>query len=354
MMNIEELNSETAISNVEMGHLLALASLIGVLVACVLAILAWWGSRRTAPKRATTSYTGLSFCIVFLLGFVLYCVGTLPYIEAGDGLHFISLWSTAPIAIIHSIGMFLLQSDIGSLHEPYHENWFFVTLFSLTHTAAAYLSATVLIRHFGFSLIARLRTLLTARFGRSTEELFIFWGTSEAALQLSNDIRRHETRRHRIVFVYDKPADDNETGNTHNFFSLLKMQPEEVAHFKNLRCYLCQPSQALADLPQAMGKHETLPLLRIELEMRDLARLIGKTTGTVHLLFLGEDEAANLRSITLLQHDEQLVAMPAGACPSSCMPVPRTTASAAPSTTASANRISTCNSSTPRPTASTS
>lgn len=307
-MNTENLNSLGAISNDELTQLVALASLLGVVLACVLALLAWYTNNRKLEQR-TTSHTGLYFAVTFVLGFAAYCVGMLPYNNAPIVQQLVGMMGVAPMALVHAVGMFLLQSDISEVSNACHNNWWFMTLFSLVHTAAAFISTTVLIQHFGFSLVAKLRFRLWARFGREAEELYVFWGMNEPSYLLGKDILRHASERHRLVFVYDgrQDAPDGQGPMQSQLLSFLKMQPTDLQRFKELRCFITQPAQHLPSLRLSPTASQPVSLLRGELQMSDLARVIQKTTGTVHIFFLGQDEPGNLRAVTHLPHDEILV-----------------------------------------------
>jgi hypothetical protein len=281
-MITDPLNSYGAISNGELAHLISLATLLGVGIACVLFPLAWSTQSRKQGRKGT-SHTGLYFILTFLLGFATYCVGMLPYNHASALAQFLGMMGVAPMALVHAVGMFLLQSDVSEINNACHNSWWFMVLFSFTHAAAACISTTVLIHHFGFSLMTKLRLYLTARVGKDTEELFVFWGVNEASMMLSKEVARKETKSHRIVFVYGGP--DKKEGDIDmqqgQLLGFLHVPSDVLLHFKELQCLIAQPA----------------PL------MRDLDRIIGKTTGTAHFFVLGEDEASNLRILDHLRHN---------------------------------------------------
>lgn len=100
---------------------------------------------RFSKTRQLTSVRLLGpFGLVWLLGFVVYDVG----MYTGEEW---SLIGNFPMAIIHAFGMFVLESDISVIHEPFHNNALFMFFFSISHFAAASISMLFIIKYFGLN-----------------------------------------------------------------------------------------------------------------------------------------------------------------------------------------------------------
>lgn len=306
-MLFEKLNSDGAILTPYLAQLIALASVMGVLLACVVAVTAWYSNSRKVRKRRS-GFTTVYFCITFLLGFAVYCVGLMPYSEGNVLQQFIALLGVAPMALVDTVGMFLLQTQWGDANDACRSSWLYVTIFSILHATAAFISTTVIIHHFGFSLVAKIRFSITSHVGKKTEDLFIFWGMNESSYLLAKDILAHETKRYRMIFVYDgtQEEDEEHSAEESHLLSFLKMPRVDLQRFKELKCLICQPSRRLSDLRlEARGREAEI--ITKELHMNGLARIIRKANGTVHHFFLGDNEARNLRAVTLLRHDHLLL-----------------------------------------------
>ena len=70
------------------------------------------------------------FVLTWLFGFAVYDVG----MYTGEKL---SILLNAPMAVLHSFGMFILDSDISAIHEEFHDNTVFMACFSAAHFIAA-------------------------------------------------------------------------------------------------------------------------------------------------------------------------------------------------------------------------
>jgi hypothetical protein len=294
---------------------MGIASLLGIAMAVIFSLAAWL-TNNERTKKSSRDYTAISFCVIFLMAFSLYCIGSMTRVGDSAWDNFLILLGTAPMALLHAIGVFLLNSDYGDLTSESRGSWLYVTLYALTNLCAAFLSMTVLIRHFGFGLVAKVRFHIDARFGKEVEELFVFWGMNEPSYLLGKDILKHEKRSHKMVFVLTDKEDEEEQGSLKGrLLSFLSMQGSDIERLQTLRCHITQPSKSLPALRIEGKPEEPVDIIKHELGLDALRRMIAKTTGTVHIFFLDSDEAINLRSITNMQHDSQLLKRANGGLP---------------------------------------
>jgi hypothetical protein len=288
-------------------QIMGIASLLGAAIAVTFSLAAWFTNSHHA-KRPMGDHTAVCFVVIFIMAFVLYCIGTMPNVNGSPWQNFLGVLAVAPMALMHAVGVFLLQNDYGDLTSASRDSWLFTILYALTNICGAFLSMTVLIRHFGFGLVAKFRFQLDAKFGKETEELFIFWGMNEPSYLLCEDILKHEKKSFKAVFVLiDKEYEEEQDNLKGRMLSFINMQSDDMQRLQQLHCHITQPSKSLSSLRIVARPEDPVDIIRGELNMNSLSRVIAKTTGTVHIFFLDGDEANNLRSITNLQHDSLLL-----------------------------------------------
>ena len=66
-------------------------------------------------EQLANRYLTHAFVIVWLFGFVVYDIG----MYTGQPW---SLLGNAPMAILHAFGIFVLDSDVSAIHDPFHSN----------------------------------------------------------------------------------------------------------------------------------------------------------------------------------------------------------------------------------------
>ena len=246
----------------------------------------------------------IAFCSVWLCGFAIYDVGL--YI----GESRFSLLSSVPMAIIHAFEMFLLESDVAAIHEPFHDNWIFMFLFSLVHLLAAFISLVFVIRHFGFNIIAGFRMMVEAYFKRGKLVSYVFWNMDDASYLLARSVKRHHEKNndqdYRIIVV--RTSDDADTTSQRNgmarLFNFLSLKNIHLERLVDLNCLT---TNSFHDIVHLNVREPVQDVLRNELELRQLAAIIRKKTrGTLHLFFLSDDDVENIQAVANLKRDKTI------------------------------------------------
>ena len=187
-----------SLSKVAMWSSIVCLVTVGIIVLLWLAI-------RPVKKHISSIRLQTLFICALLFNFIVYDVGMCT----GD---FTSLWSNAPMAIIHAFEAFLLNSDVSAIHAPFHESWIFMLFFSLGHLLAAIVSTLFIIKHFGYNLMSRLRLFKVSRFGKKVNHTYIFWGFNEASKNLVKGIFDHYraigSDDFRIIIIRANAVDD--------------------------------------------------------------------------------------------------------------------------------------------------
>ena len=250
-----------------------------------------------------------AFVIVWILGFVVYDVGMYPDHSVKDNA-FWALLGVAPMAVIHAFGMFILQSDVSAIHEGCHNSAWFMFFFSIAHLLAAFISMVFVIKHFGFNIVAHvIRVYKTYFWPKEKENLYIFWGMNDATYYLAKDIinpkdsnNTHPDARIMIIRVNNAKEDPNKRIGMDRLFSFLSLSNNNLDNLQELQKMGCLTNSTFGSLTdiQASNKND---LIKRELRLNSVAKLMNRTTGKVHMFFLDDNEAFNLQAIGNLKRD---------------------------------------------------
>lgn len=254
----------------------------------------------------TKRLTGISlftpFAFVWWLGFVVYDIG----MYTGEKM---SLIGNFPMAIIHAFGMFVLESDVSAIHEPFHNNAWFMFLFSISHFAAATISMLFIIKYFGYNIVKGIkRSIERSCFGRTKDVTYVFWGMNNASYHLSKSINDYyigKNTSYRIIII--KSSRDRNTSTSINgidrLFNFISSNDKDVEKMIDIeKCLTTNTFVNLSELDvSSFGKPANV--FRA-LGLKSVSKLIEKKTkGDVHVFFLSEDESANIKSVANLRQD---------------------------------------------------
>lgn len=239
-----------------------------------------------------------AFGFVWLFGFVVYDIG----MYTGEPW---SLLGNVPMAIVHAFGIFIFDSDVSAIHEPFHNNAWFMAAFSLVHFLAALVSLVFVLKHFGYNMIAAFRRRFV---GLPKENTFVFWGLNDATYYLAKDVNKHfsEVKNHRIVVV--RTNNDIEKENTPNgmnrLFNFLSLKNKDLDRLKELDCITTNTFVNLSTCEIDEKVQESFDILEKKFRLKSLCRIIRKkTTGSLHLFFLSGDDNANIQAVANLKKD---------------------------------------------------
>lgn len=287
--------------------LMGLWSLCFAIIVVLLAIgIAYWIDKKHKWfEELSNKYLSYAFAIVWLFGFIVYDIG----MYTGEPW---SLLGNVPMAILHAFEIFILESDVSTIHDPFHNNVWYMACFSLAHFLAALVSLVFVLRHFGFSIIAALKR----KFALSSKETtYIFWGMNDATYLLAKDInnRSSEKDNFRIVVVRTN-HDDNNTGAVKNgmerLFNFLSLRNNEMDRLKELNCISLSTYSSLANIDTNTEKDtSSIDLLQKKLRLKSLCQIINKkTVKSIHLFSLSDDETTNIQTVANLRYDKTIQA----------------------------------------------
>ena len=293
------------------SHLLTMASwssFLGVAVVIIglfiLLILNRCG--RNYKINLTGKFLTTAFVIVWLAGFVVYDVGM--YI----GYSRWSLLTNAPMAIVHSFEMFILESDVAAIHDEFHDNWIFMTAFSLVHFLAAGITLIFVIKHFGYNIVAGFRMFCEAYLFKSKRETFIFWGLNDASYLLARSIKKNyegNSPDYRIIMVRAKRFDEATSvkNGMERLFNFLSLRDNDLERLNELDCLTTSTYTDITRLSVKNLKHDGNEILKRHLSLNQLSRIIKrKTSGQVHLFIISDEDNDNIKSVANLKQDKTI------------------------------------------------
>ena len=271
--------------------------------------LAFFFYRKKKALDFCDRYLTYAFVAVWMLGFVVYDVGMYPDHSLTGWRAFWAMLGVAPMAIIHAFEMFILQSDVSAIHEGCHDSAWFMFFFSIAHLLAAFISMVFVIKHFGFNVVANFIRVIKTHFWLSnTKDLYVFWGMNDATYCLAKDIIRtkHDTdARIIIIRVNNDKEDSNKRIGWDRLFSFLSLTNNNLDNLQELQkkgCLTNSTFGTLTDVKASQGND----LIRGELRLSSLVKLMNHTTGKVHMFLLNDDESFNIQAVGNLKRDDSV------------------------------------------------
>lgn len=249
------------------------------------------------------------FGLTWLFGFCIYSVGMFVGIESTPGAadRFWHLFGVAPMAVIHAFGMFILESDVSAVHGAFHDNLFYMVLFSLAHFLAAGVSLIFVIKHFGYSIVASIQMWLAAYGWKKYEQVFVFWGMNDISLQLAKSIKSSGKVKGAYQMIFIRMTDDNEKVGEQSglgrLFNFLSMKNEELMKIKELGCLTTNSYSSLSRMSEVVDDNPEPDILRHKMRLRSVVKIIQNTAGDVHMFFMSDDEKTNIQAVVNIKRD---------------------------------------------------
>lgn len=280
------------------------AAVLGVAGAMIAIAILLWANKSKHVWNFISRGLLFSFVVVWLFGFAVYDVG----MYTGDR---ISILSNTPMAILHAFGMFILDSDVSAIHEAFHNNTWYMFWFSLAHFLAALVSMIFVIKHFGYNIIAGLRMFFAAFLLRGKDITYVFWGMNNATYYLAKSIKAHHQGDENYRTIVVRTNNDSDTTSARNgmerLFNFLSLKNKDLNRLKELDCYTTSTFSNLMVTTDRKKSNGGVSILKKELDMRLLSRIIKKKTQKeLHMFFLSEDEEANIKSVGNLKKDRTI------------------------------------------------
>lgn len=238
------------------------------------------------------------FIIAWGLSFLVYDVG----MYTGQ---YISLFTNSPMAVVHACESFLLGSDVSAIHEPFHNNWLFMGLFSFSHAFSALVSMLFLLKYFGFNILQKINIYREGK-RKGKKETFIFWGLNNPTYELIESINAHFANDHKLYrIIVVKTEDDKEVSFESKtafsrIFEFLSMNDSELEKLQDMNCFICASNFGL----NAVSRN-VKDIIDGELRLKSLKKLLSatKSNGSIRLFFLSDNEIKNIHDVSVLLRD---------------------------------------------------
>lgn len=131
----------------------------------------------------------------------IWSVGVVVYVL---GFSFEGTVRSFPALILRSmqaaLGMFLSENELVEVSEHYKENAVYMTIFSVTHFSALFVSAILVFNTIGQRMKTSFR-LLVESLRRKDKPTYVFWGVGAPSVSLATDIRRTNPDSRIIFFI---------------------------------------------------------------------------------------------------------------------------------------------------------
>ena len=233
---------------------------------------------------------------LWLLGVVIYIVGF--YQDQLTGL------AIVPRAIISSFKMFAVSNDLARVHEVLRKDALYMTVFSLMHFAAAYITFLFIFKMVGYKIKSSLNILLYKWFQAKGRNAHVFWGVNEASLLLAEDIRRNY-KNDTIVFIdVDEEREDNSSkkATLSHITSTITIKNSEIVRLDAMDALVDHCFNGPAAL---MGNNDIFGTLRLS----NIGEIVQKSARTC-FYFFSDNEEQNVQAALNLQQDGLLNKMP--------------------------------------------
>ena len=233
---------------------------------------------------------------LWLLGVVIYIVGF--YQDQLTGL------AIVPRAIISSFKMFAVSNDLARVHEVLRKDALYMTVFSLVHFAAAYITFLFIFKMVGYKIKSSLNILLYKWFQAKGRNAHVFWGVNEASLLLAEDIRRNY-KNDTIVFIdVDEEREDNSSkkATLSHITNTITIKNSEIVRLDVMDALVDHCFNGPAAL---MGNNDIFGTLRLS----NIGEIVQKSARTC-FYFFSDNEEQNVQAALNLQQDGLLNKMP--------------------------------------------
>ena len=298
---LDQLGDQGAFTFLEHSGVLTLNSMVlALILPGVMIGLAIFFYRNKKALDFCNQHTNYAFIAVWTLGFVVYDLGMYPDHSASAGNAFWAMLGVAPMAIIHAFEMFILQSDVSAIHEGCHNSAWFMFFFSIAHLLAAFISMVFVIKHFGFIITSFIRMSWKS----NVKELFVFWGMNDATYYLAKDIANQKNNRDaRIIIIrLSKKEDPNKRIGWDRLFSFLSLSNNNLDNLLELQKLGCMTASTFVSYID-LNASSNNDLIKSELRLSSLVKLMNHTTEKVHMFFLDDDESFNIQAVGKLKQD---------------------------------------------------
>lgn len=255
--------------------------------------------------RSTSSYFLFGmFVLAWSMGFISYSIGA----HVGESNPF---FSNAPMAMIHATLMFAAQSDISAIKQDCADSPLFMCLYNISHILAVIVSFALVLRHFGFHIVSKLRLFFNKYCGGKKDHLYVFWGFNDAAFALAKSLLDDEHRRQNCRVLVVRTDDEEESLGSQmaikRLFSVISLKNRELDRLEFLDCLNVSSFARLSKLDVDVSRDNKWDIFGDMLHLSCIPKLMNKTTKSVSFFLLNNASDANCKALENLLHDSAII-----------------------------------------------
>lgn len=270
-----------------------------ILLGFLLALGIWFLSNKRTSRLLESISNNLLIVssIIWLFGVIVYIIGFYR-----EGLNWLSV---IPRAIISSFKMFVVTNELARVPKELQENAIYMSVFSITHFTAAFITFLFIFKMVGYKIKSSLRLIFHKWFHSKGKVVHLFWGVNEASVLLAEDIRKqHATET--IIFVdIDEENDDNaqKKATLSHITNTITIKNSEISRLEAIDAFVDHCYNGPAALN---GDSETD--IFSNLHLKTICSIVQKCS-RAYFYFLSNDESQNIASALNLQKDHRLRSM---------------------------------------------
>jgi hypothetical protein len=265
-----------------------------LIVVCV-----WLLSDRRASRWVGTVSNNLLVvsAVIWVLGVLVYLVGFYR-----PELNWLSV---IPGAVIAAFKMFVVSNDLSRVSKVMQEDVLYMSMFSLVHFAAAFVTFLFIFKMIGYKIKSSLNVLMHKWFKAEGKTVHLFWGINEASCLMAEDIRKNHADATIIFVDIDEDSDDasQKKASLSHITNTITISSSEIARLDAV--------EALVDHcyngPSAFNTDGEMDIFGA-LHLRNIAAIVQKSSRS-YFYFLSDDEAQNIAGALNLQQDSLLRSM---------------------------------------------
>ena len=227
---------------------------------------------------------------VFLFGVVLYFIG---FNDHGSRDNVLALLLRASMS---SIEMFVSESDLIEVKHGLHNSPLYMTIFSIVHFMAVFVSGIFILRLFGRRMVSKVH-LWIKRF-TACRKLYVFWGINEKNMILAESIRRERND----LFVFVNFPDGHHVHSSrfsfsHFFYSSDAVAERYISRIEAMGGLVVAASSRIED--GLVGRVGWVDFYH-KLGLSQLGRIMGRYQNT-EFFFLSDNADENVEAVSVLK-----------------------------------------------------
>lgn len=234
--------------------------------------------------------------ILWFLGVVLYMLGL-----QNDYLNWLYV---VPNAIISAFKMFLVLHDYSRVQPVLQKDVLYMSVFSLVHLCAAFISFLFLFKVIGFKVKSALNLKLFRLFQSKQTVVHLFWDINEPSYLMAEDIKRNKPDD--VVIFVDIEEEDGDLAskkaNMSHIVNSMNVSNEDIRRLDNIRALVDHCYNG----PAVLGEDDSKDVFGA-LGLPDIGKIVKKAK-FCNFYFLSEDESVNIAGALNMKRDERLVA----------------------------------------------